>query len=671
MENSYYKSLEPYWGTWFLKKQLGEGAFGKVFEAERHDLGRTYKSAIKVITIPQTSGEWNSVLAEGMDERSVTTFYRGFVDEIINEVELMSRLKGNTNIVSYEDHMVLEHADGRGWDIIIRMELLTPLVKALAKNDHLDREVVLKLGCDICRALEYCEEEHIIHRDIKPENIFLTHKGDFKLGDFGIARTVEKSMGGLSKKGTYSYMAPEVFKNQPYGITVDIYSLGLVLYKLLNRNRAPFMPPYPESIAHSDREQAIAKRIGGEVMPLPVEAQDELGRVVVKACSYQPQDRYQSAADMRRALEQCRNGEITSAKIAADMKEFVEDEKTEILFSTRRDDEKIQYASNEKSVSEENERAGGNSLYPPEVKKQETIPAEKPTKYILYVALAILFLVAGYLLAAFVLKGTNKKEEEPVSLNTYVKIDDGFSEEPTTTEEENKSTGTASVKIGDTISFGTYEQDADDKNGKEEIFWTVLDEKDDRILLISNKILDYSQYNDTEDKVTWENCSTRKWLNDVFYKEAFNDEEKERILEMELDNPSSYDFYQSSYMSERWSWWKDGDLKGSTGGADTNDKVFLLSYEEALKYFEDGERRAEATASTVEKGIYSMRADDYKKDYSEIYAEESIGKAVWWLRSPAWDADHIMRVDYDGRINAARISGDWFGIRPAIWIKKE
>ena len=126
MENSYYKSLEPYWGTWFLKKQLGEGAFGKVFEAERHDLGRTYKSAIKVITIPQTSGEWNSVLAEGMDERSVTTFYRGFVDEIINEVELMSRLKGNTNIVSYEDHMVLEHADGRGWDIIIRMELLTP-----------------------------------------------------------------------------------------------------------------------------------------------------------------------------------------------------------------------------------------------------------------------------------------------------------------------------------------------------------------------------------------------------------------------------------------------------------------------------------------------------------------------------------------------------------------
>ena len=80
---------------------------------------------------------------------------------------------------------------------------------------------------------------------------------------------------------------------------------------------------------------------------------------------------------------------------------------------------------------------------------------------------------------------------------------------------------------------------------------------------------------------------------------------------------------------------------------------------------------AGATASTVEKGIYSMRADDYKKDYSEIYAEESIGKAVWWLRSPAWDADHIMRVDYDGRINAARISGDWFGIRPAIWIKKE
>lgn len=225
--------------------------------------------------------------------------------------------------------------------------------------------------------------------------------------------------------------------------------------------------------------------------------------------------------------------------------------------------------------------------------------------------------------------------------------------------------------VGDTVSFGTYEQDADNKNGTENIYWTVLDETDDRMLLISNKILDYKQYNEeVEDYITWDNCTAREWLNHEFYQNAFDNDEKQRIVEVELDNPSSYDFYQSSYMSERWNWWQDDESYGSNGGVNTLDKVFLLSYEEALKYFDDENRMAGATASAVEKGIYVLRVDDYKKDYSDIYKETGIGKAAWWLRSPAWDTEHIMRVDYDGRLNASRISGDWFGIRPAIWIWK-
>lgn len=122
-------------------------------------------------------------------------------------------------------------------------------------------------------------EESIIHRDIKPENIFVSDAGDFKLGDFGIARTVEKTMSGLSKKGTYSYMAPEVYRGGAYGFDVDIYSLGIVMYRLLNNNRIPFLPP------------------------APVNAAGRLGEIVLKACAFDPKERHASPMQMRQELE--------------------------------------------------------------------------------------------------------------------------------------------------------------------------------------------------------------------------------------------------------------------------------------------------------------------------------------------------------------------------------
>ena len=117
----------------------------------------------------------------------------------MNEFILMAKLKGNSNVVSYEDHILKEHEDGIGWDILIRMELLTPLFDHIAQN-QMTRKDILQLGIDMCRAIELCEQNKIIHRDIKPENIFISDNGSFKLGDFGVAKTVEKSNSGLSKR---------------------------------------------------------------------------------------------------------------------------------------------------------------------------------------------------------------------------------------------------------------------------------------------------------------------------------------------------------------------------------------------------------------------------------------------------------------------------------------
>lgn len=302
MNSDYYKKHEPIFNSWYIKSLLGEGSFGKVFEIQRQDFGVTYKAALKAITIPQNQSEIKSVMADGMDEASATAYFRQLVEDIVSEFVLMSKLKGNSNIVSYEDHLVVEHTEGIGWDILIRMELLTPLIDHI-RQVKLSRKDVIKLGIDMCKALELCQKYNIVHRDIKPENIFISDNGDYKLGDFGIARTLEKTTGVLSKKGTYVYMAPEIYRDEEYGSNVDIYSLGIVMYRLLNENRTPFLPAHPAPITHKDREAAIKKRISGAVLPGPANADGRLAEIVLKACAYHPKDRYFAPMEMREELE--------------------------------------------------------------------------------------------------------------------------------------------------------------------------------------------------------------------------------------------------------------------------------------------------------------------------------------------------------------------------------
>ncbi len=300
MDISYYEKNGMIDGKWCIEKELGRGAFGTVYEISRKDFP-DMKAALKIISIPSSQNEVSSYREENydLDEKSVTSYFYGFVEEVMKEFRLMSQMKGHSNIVSYEDHDVKKREDCIGWDIFIRMELLTPMNKYFAQNAPKKKDVV-KLGIDICRALEVCKKYNIIHRDIKPSNIFISQTGDYKLGDFGVARTLDKTSSGLSKKGTYTYMAPEVFKGDAYGSNVDIYSLGIVMYRLLNNNLEPFR----KSRSHTDEEAALTCRLRGEEIPKPANADGRLAEIVIKACSYNPSDRYNNPTQMKTELEQ-------------------------------------------------------------------------------------------------------------------------------------------------------------------------------------------------------------------------------------------------------------------------------------------------------------------------------------------------------------------------------
>ena len=301
------------WPEWELIEKIGEGSFGKVYKAKRTERGRSFYSAIKIISIPASKGELDSVRAEMNNEQSTREYFRNLVEDCIQEIYTMEHFCGNSHVVSFEDFKVVEYLDEIGWDISIRMEYLTSFMDYCTGKELTEKEVI-KLGCDLAMALIYCRKLNIIHRDVKPENIFVSRFGDFKLGDFGIAREQAHTMSNMSKKGTYSYMAPEIYKGEKYDSSIDIYSLGIVLYKLMNQNRLPFLSLDKQLITYRDKENALARRMAGEKMPAPVNASAAFSHIILKACAYEPGKRYRKPEDMLRDLEKLRLAPVNAEK---------------------------------------------------------------------------------------------------------------------------------------------------------------------------------------------------------------------------------------------------------------------------------------------------------------------------------------------------------------------
>ena len=301
------------WPEWELIEKIGEGSFGKVYKAKRTERGRSFYSAIKIISIPASKGELDSVRSEMNNEQSTREYFRNLVGDCIQEIYTMEHFCGNSHVVSFEDFKVVEYLDEIGWDISIRMEYLTSFMDYCTGKELTEKEVI-KLGCDLAMALIYCRKLNIIHRDVKPENIFVSRFGDFKLGDFGIAREQAHTMSNMSKKGTYSYMAPEIYKGEKYDSSIDIYSLGIVLYKLMNQNRLPFLSLDKQLITYRDKETALARRMAGEKMPVPVNASAAFSHIILKACAYEPGKRYRKPEDMLRDLEKLRLAPVNAEK---------------------------------------------------------------------------------------------------------------------------------------------------------------------------------------------------------------------------------------------------------------------------------------------------------------------------------------------------------------------
>lgn len=288
------------WPDWKIVREIGSGSYGKVYEIHRQNGIYLERAALKVIRIPQNQADLEQLRMDGIQPEATEAYLERHVEEIRNEIGLMQRLIGHSNIVSYEDYLIRKRTPYVGWDILIRMELLTALPAWLSSHTMSEQEVI-RLGLDISRALVVCHEAGIIHRDIKPQNIFLNERGDFKLGDFGVSRAMPGNGSVLSFKGTPSYMAPETFAMQSTDARSDLYSLALVLYRILNGGRVPFLDS--TGFTSVQQEAAQRRRLTGEPLPDPEQGSPMLCRVLSIALAANPEARYQTAEQFHRALK--------------------------------------------------------------------------------------------------------------------------------------------------------------------------------------------------------------------------------------------------------------------------------------------------------------------------------------------------------------------------------
>lgn len=259
---------------------------------------------------------------------------------------------------------------------------------------------------------------------------------------------------------------------------------------------------------------------------------------------------------------------------------------------------------------------------------------------------------------------TETKYQQANNLNAAARYDEAYAIYVTLTgykdvdkllaEDDNMIAAARDAKfaVGNYITFGTYPQ-TKAGNDATPIEWLVLARDGDKALLISRYGLDAQPYNKDYTSVTWETCTLRTWLNGTFYNKAFSSAEQAAILTTNVDNSKN----------QCYSGWS------TNGGKNTQDKVFLLSYAEANKYFGVTYNNSSNTKSRVAPTAYAIAQGTGKN--SSYKTADGIDAGWWRLRSPGVSQYDAAYVSTDGSLYANRVNVGSGSVRPALWVNLE
>ena len=581
-------------------------------------------------------------------------------ERFLKEAQTMAMFSKDKGIVKALDFFEINNT---AYIVMEYLEGVT-LKQYLRENERIDAEDLVELLVPLIEALDEIHSQGLIHRDISPDNIMVLPDGRIKLMDFGAARDYtefgEKSLSIVLKPG---YAPPEQY--QTHGVQgpwTDIYALCATMYKCITGEN----PPDAIDRLVDDHLKKISA-FGIPVLP-------QIEEAIIKGMSVAAKDRYQNVGDFCEDLyggyeensepeaeESQAEPVVAEANVETKMDMLTEETPQSKYPTTETVQEREKLISKELSenaglTSEENvAKAGietdkndaGNKVpeqspekegIPDNRGKEETKKIKKKNDYFpIIIGILILLGIAG----TFAYNKSVSKKGTTAKVESSSQEEDKESEhkEETTAKVESssqKKDKNPEYKVGETIEFGNYPQEED--GTEKPIEWIVMKNEGNQVLLLSKYVLDAKPYNkEWEDvTVTWETSDIRKWLNNEFYTTAFNKTEKAKIQTSLIKN-------------------EDNSEYGTSGGNDTEDKVFLLSEKEAETLFSNDEEKIAKATEYAEKSV--------------VYGNEE--KAVlWWLRSPGGYSENAAVVDRYGWVDRYGfiVNINDGGVRPALYL---
>ena len=648
-------------GRYTIEGVLGQGGFGITYLGidELHEKKVAIKEFFPQGIVTRNIEYKDTVTVTFVGEKDN---YEKGKERFLKEARTMAKFSKDEGIVKALDFFEINNT---AYIVMEYLEGIT-LKQYLRENQRIAPEDLIELLVPLIESLDEIHSQGMIHRDISPDNIMVLPDGRIKLMDFGAARDYtefgEKSLSIVLKPG---YAPPEQY--QTHGIQgpwTDIYALCATMYKCITGEN----PPDAIERVMDDHLKKISA-FGISVLP-------QIEEAIIKGMSVAANDRYQNVGDFCEDLyggyeeNSVPEAEESQSQVETELAEQSVEAKADILqeevpqgkYSTTEavlESEDLiskELSENTGLTSEENEAGNGiesetnnsGNKVPEQILekkkvsitpekegipdnrgKEETKKIQKKNDYFpIIVGILILLGIAGTFAYN---KSVSKK-------GTTAKVESSSQEkdkEETTSKAESssqKKDNNPDYKIGETIEFGNYPQEED--GTEKPIEWIVMKKEGNQVLLLSKYVLDAKPYNEEVEEVTWETSDIRKWLNNEFYTTAFNKAEKAKIQTSLIKN-------------------EDNSEYGTSGGNDTEDKVFLLSEKEAETLFSNDKKRiAKATEYAEESGVYGN--------------EEKA--AWWWLRSPGHWSDGAAVVNRNGWVyrDGDYVSSSVDGVRPAL-----
>lgn len=246
------------------------------------------KYIVKIISVPESQTKLDALLLTGAfsDAQSALVYFEELANGIVDEKKIIDSLSQLEGFVSFEDCQIVPMEDAVGYEVYLLSEYRRTLERLNAKTPMTLLGAV-NLGLDLCSALSVCRRSGYLFVDLKPSNIYIVGDKEFRIGDLGFVRLNSLKYESLPDKYRSCYTAPELEDLfAPLNDTIDIYSLGLILYQVFNGGVLPF-----------EGQQAPNQKFEA-----PAFADPEMSEIILKACDPDPAERWQDPAQMGQAI---------------------------------------------------------------------------------------------------------------------------------------------------------------------------------------------------------------------------------------------------------------------------------------------------------------------------------------------------------------------------------